>query len=225
MDVEENGMGGLTVLIEYEEDLDEVPESHRHLLRAEELAALRNPARYFSRLARGAKPLSFRRWLQELSRCDVRPVLELHTGGLPGVQSDAFLRFFLLGGASPAVRLRSGALLRNLPPALAEVYDLIDGTNHDGFDRAGGLWRAKGLGRYPVSQTGAWFAEDKPLDPDAFFAFYDDGSGDMLCYAPDDRAAWYKHEIGMLEETDPLPVMVGRYFYELLQGRKLGPRY
>src|SRR5262249_52723725 len=142
MDIEENSIGGLTILIKSEEDLDKIPESHRLLLRAEELAALRNPARYFSRLARAAKPLSFRRWLQELSRCDARPVLELHTGGLPGVQSDALLRFSLLGGASPAVRLRSGPPPENLPPALAEVYSLIDGTNHFGFGEAGGLWRA-----------------------------------------------------------------------------------
>jgi hypothetical protein len=183
--IEKNGMGGKSVYVGSEADLKNVPASHRKLVGRAEGAALADPASYFQDLARRAKRPVLRRWLKMLADCE-NCFLELHTASstsYPGFPPAAYFRFSLDNGSAPAVKLRamkprSVNAISSLPPALAEVYELIDGINHCGYGMVGELLAAADILQF--AGTGFWFSEANKIDPETCMLCYSTLNGDFL---------------------------------------------
>src|SRR5216683_7638894 len=167
---EDNMMDGLSVFVQSEEELSQVPLSHRSLIGTEERTALHDLATYFHRLAKKAKRIVLREWLTMLADCKDW-ILELHKPGMKGPRNDVLLRFYLENESSPAIRLLSGTSPTKLPRSLAEVYRLFNGTNHFGYGMAGGLWRVEDLSTF--GRAGPWLSDENSLDPDACIPLFD----------------------------------------------------
>jgi hypothetical protein len=239
--IEKNEMGGKSVYVFSEDGLADVPKSHRLLVGRVERLALADPARYLHDLAAKAKRPVLRRWLKMLADCE-SCFLELHTASnrlFPGFPPEAYFRFSLDNDSAPGIRLRSAETspsgldktisswsaktIPSPPPALAEVYELIDGINQCGYGMEGGLLSAADIS--PVAQTGFWLSETNTVDPETCLLFYDTPCGDMLCFQPPNRAVWYAHEVGELRRAGSLRSLVDRYFRTLIQGDILEYKY
>jgi hypothetical protein len=216
--IEKNDLGGKSVYVGSVRDLAKVPAAHRRLVGRSERLALADPARYFHDLAGRAKRRPLRQWLKILADC-ANCFLELHTASsasFPGFPSAAYFRFILDNGSAPAVKLRSAQAIPSLPPALAEVYELIDGINHCGYGMGGELFSASDVA--PFAGTEFWLSGANTVEPETCMLFYDTLNGDMLCFQPPDEAVWYVHEIGELRPVGSLRSLVDRYFRNLIQG-------
>ncbi len=114
------------------------------------------------------------------------------------------------------MNLRSTKAIASLPPALAEVYELIDGINHFGYGMSGELISAADIAPFPGREM--WLSETNTIEPETCMLFYSTLNGDMLCFQPPGRAVWYVHEIGELRPAGSLRSVVDRYFRKLIQG-------
>jgi hypothetical protein len=197
----------LRVATAYEPDLRLLPDEFRSVLTRQDRDAIRNGPEFFSRLSAEAKP----RWLRLLLQKYAETGWELQFSVWG---NDPFRPYFRdLWGYGPALGLpRKKPLRRDLPPFLRDVYGVAGSLRLNGFDEAGGLCAADGIG--PVSETGIWIEPDGSIDPSTAVFFLDNEAGSQLCYLPDGTGAWL--EAGKFRRVRGLEREVARYFGELL---------
>ena len=199
----------------FEPDLDLLPEELKSALNETDIAAILNKADSFIALAKKAEfP-----WLGKLlQKCANSQSWHLEFTGDQGNPLVPYFRFFC--GGMPAVSLpRTYPLRPDLPVALQHVYSLIGGFRENDFGYAGGVYQAKNIS--PIAESKVWFSEENKYPPDQAIAFMETFSGDQLCYTPDGRPVWYRHETGQLELKKNLEKEMGAYFEAILRGSRI----
>lgn len=178
----EFGPEGSSLALDEETDLNEVPDSHRHLLTKNIRAVLEDPLAYMADLARQSTHSGLTQLLTCFSNCVNEWQLELHHLSpeefphRPDGMSAVYLRFFpddldIAPGLvllSPDLLGKEDRLPKGIHPAIQHLYSLIDGTNETGFLLGGGLFT--GGPTSTLAESGFGFNEDA-IDGSQFYPF------------------------------------------------------
>ena len=220
-----NALGGESLYLPPGADLNTVPTSFLELLTYHltdhHAAVYRNPREYFTWLARRARIAGMKEWFSAMATTNLCG-LHLHRAELgPTVQTDLIVRGFLPGprGFSD-FRLSSNKPLYDLPTALQDVYELIDGTIEGDAFEAGGFDNLSGL-RFDASSLP--ITDSHPIaHVDRALWFYTNSTGDRVI-ADGQNAFWFLHEDCSFVEAGNLTEVVDSYFISLLTGSEWLP--
>lgn len=217
-----NALGGESLYLPPGVSLKTVPttflESFTDNLTDHHAAIHRNPRAYFTWLARRARISGMKNWLlamAETNQCG----LHLHRAECgPTVQTEVFVRGFLPHPRhSSDFRLASNKPLFDLPVALQEIYELIDGTIEGDVFEAGGF---DNLSSFRFDTSSLQIPDsDGVSDLDRALWFYTNNTGDRLL-AIGEKVFWFPHESCELVEAGNLTEVVDSYFTSLLTGAK-----
>src|SRR5262245_54488517 len=186
-----------------------LPSDIRDTLRPEEVAAYRAGPEYFADRATRCAYGPMRKFFRLLGSVG-KAAMRLHLyGGLEPVYTAYFGFNLVSAGRYVQVRLGPAALPGDPPPALAQVYQDIDGTM-DGDENYGGWSSAADVRSVATRQ---WQPSDPGgCDPAQSYPVYGFGNGDYAGYAGPRRGFQYTHEDGGRLEPYKLLEWAERYF-------------
>ncbi|QDV67692.1 hypothetical protein Poly24_13940 [Rosistilla carotiformis] len=217
-----NVFGGESLYLPPGVSLETVPTSFLELftdrLTDHHVAIYRNPRAYFNWLARRARIAGMKNWLLAMAATN-QCGLHLHRAEFgPSVQTEVFVRGFLPHPRRFCdFRLASNKPLFDLPVALQDIYELIDGTIEGDVFEAGGFDNLSSL-RFDASSLPIPDSHGVS-DLDRALWFYTNSTGDRLL-ADGEKVFWFLHENCGLVEAGNLTKVVDSYFLSLLTGAK-----
>jgi hypothetical protein len=202
----------------HEPDLDGIPAELRRVLSEADCKAIRAGPKYFEKLAKRAKYPWLHKVLLRSGRCK-----DWHLE-FTCYDNDPLVPYFRFwwGGCPGLCLPRGGRLPKGLPPVLRHFYSLLGGFRENEFGYAGMIYRTEGL--VPLTEwggVGVGIAKDNEVDPRQTIAFLEMFSGDILCYLPGGKGAWYRHEVGRIEPVKSLERELAAYFGALLKGKRI----
>ena len=217
--IRRNSLGGETLCLPTGSDFQALPmtflEPFAKILTPHHVSIHRNTREYLTWLARRARINSLRSWLLAMAstaQCELR----FHQVSLgPSVQRDVTVRCFCDEGKRfHEFRLSVHQPLFDLPTALQDVYELIDGTIESDCFEAGGLNPFSQL-RY-ADDSYAYDSDAIPAGEDISW-FYTANNGDQL-FTREAEVYWYYHEDSSVKRVGDLTDVIDSYFTSLLTG-------
>lgn len=216
-----NALGGESLYIHPGADLRTLPSPFLELLTHKHVAIYYHPQEYFAWLARRSRLAGMKDWFSAMAAAN-QCGLHLHRAEMgPSIQTDVIVRGFLRNPKSYSdFRLSSDMPVFNLPTALQDVYEFIDGTiEGDAFEACG--FHSLSMLRFDSSSLP--ISDSNPnVDLDRAFWLYTTSNGDQLV-ADGDKAFYFLHEDCNFVEAGNLTAVVDSYFASLLSGAKWIP--
>jgi len=213
MNVQWNCAGGDTVFLTPGDQLDAIPESHRHLLTSAIQTTFEDPIGYFASVAAQSPFESVNEYLLELIQTR-HWQLRLHTNGFNsrGIAAFAFgSNAVLPSEIAPAEQVSELTIL----PELAQFYSLLGWVHWTEYGAAGGIDRFED--HTPCRNTG-YKLKDESLQDQTVKVWGSTPCGDTYIYTRDGRGGLLSHETGQLHFLGSIEEAIDWIFNKLRQG-------
>lgn len=216
MQIEEAEFGGTNVILIHGDRLEDVPESHQHLVSDELRRAFVDPTASLDGVIERCRFEQMKRWLIELRR-ENNWRLEMHQSAYDESGEAGFWwSSSTVRGARihPAV---DGEFPSHYPEDFRIYYDLVDTVDWNGFG-AGGRF----FGYNNQESISSWGIEPpgpKNLDPDETYAWGNSPSGDSLIWSMDGCGGWFSLETHKIHLLGSIADTIDWVYNELIHHR------
>jgi len=212
----DNPAGGQTIELGPEDDLAQVPHSHRDMLTADLLEAFRDPASYFLQSADRCQIPPLAQWLKALT-AEGQWRLLLHEGFMFDRSTLAAFYWRSSTVQSAMISLPQKSLSPRLPDAFRRYYSIVDVIHWDSFGYSGGVLGSQQ--HVPLIAFQNLRPKRKGFDPKKCVVWGNSASGDMLIHNDAGKSGFCSHENGKVQVLGTIEQALDWVFGQLLSGR------
>lgn len=221
MKIEPGEFGGIDVELTAGDKLDDVPDSHQHLISAELRAAFVDPRGHLQSVAERCPFSSMKEWLTTLCG-EGEWSLQMHlwahdnTGSAGFSWSGAKVSGAVIGPAT------EGEFPADYPADFRAYYDLVDFVDWMGCGAGGGFY---GAGEHRSLYLVNPDLRSDEIEPEESYVWGDSPCGDKLFWTMENQGGWYNtpehkvHLLGTIADT------INWVYEELIADRTPGWQY